>query len=95
MEETYQKYLSSDVDIAKQATTDLQKLSQHSMELATNLLLFGGDKYGILSAHPVDLMFCFLEGIVKYDVCAFQKPLVQRKLLELMLPLMKCLDKAI
>jgi hypothetical protein len=73
MEETYQKSLSSDGDTAKQAKADLQKLSQHSMELATNLLSFGGDKYGIFSAHPVDLMHCFLEGIVKYAVCAFFK----------------------
>jgi len=43
------------------------------MDLATNLLSFGGDKYGIFSAQPVDLMHCFLEGIVKYAVCAFFK----------------------
>jgi hypothetical protein len=62
MEETYQKSLSSDVVIAKQATTDLQKLSQHSIELATNLFSFGGGKYGIFSAHPVDLMHYFVGG---------------------------------
>jgi hypothetical protein len=73
MEETYQKSLSSDGDTAKQAKTDLQNLSQHSMDLATNLLSFGGAKYGIFSAHPVDLMHCFFEGIVKYAVCAFFK----------------------
>jgi hypothetical protein len=68
MEETYQKSLSSDAVTAKQAKTDLQNLSQHSMDLTTNLLSFGGDQYGIFSAHPVDLMHCFLEGIVKYAV---------------------------
>jgi hypothetical protein len=65
MEETYQKSLSSYTVTAKQAKTDLRNLSQHSIDLATNLLSFGEDKYGIFSAHPVDLMHCFLEGIVK------------------------------
>jgi hypothetical protein len=95
MEETYQKYLSSDVDIAKQVTIDLQKMSQHSIELATNLLFFGGDKSsGIFFAHPLDLMHSFLERIVKYALCAFLKPLVLQKLLAFMMPLMKCLDQA-
>ena len=71
MEETYHISLSSDVDIAKQATTDLQTLSQHSIELATNLLSIGGDKYGIFSAHLVELMHCFLGGIAKYAICAY------------------------
>jgi hypothetical protein len=74
MEKTYKKSMSSDAGTAKQAKTDLQNLSQHSMDLATNLLSFGGDKYGMfVSAHPVDLMHCFLEGIVKYAVRAFFK----------------------
>jgi hypothetical protein len=74
MEETYQKSHASDDAVAKQAKTDLQKfLSQHSIQLlATNLLLFGGDKHGIFSAQPGDLMHGFLEGIVKkYAVRAF------------------------
>ena len=61
MEETCHKALTSDVDIVKQATTDLQKLSHHSIKLATNLISFGGDKYGIFSPHLVDLMHYFLE----------------------------------
>ena len=73
MEETFEKTKSDDADVAKQAKNDLQMLSQHSMELATSLLSFGGDKYGIFSAQPVDLMHAFLEGIVKYAVCAFFK----------------------
>jgi hypothetical protein len=71
MEEAYHKSVSSYVDIAKQATTDLQTLSQHSIELATNLLSIGGDKYGIFSAHLVELMHCFLGGIAKYAICAY------------------------
>jgi hypothetical protein len=73
MEETYQKSFSIDADTTKQAKTNLQNLSQHSMDLATNLLSFGGDKYGIFSAHPVDLMHCFLDGIVKCAVSTFFK----------------------
>jgi hypothetical protein len=92
MEEAYHKSVSSYVDIAKQATTDLQTLSQHSIELATNLISFCGDKYVVFSAHPVDLMHSFLEGIVKYVVCGILKR--HWSLLELMVPLMKCLDQA-
>eukprot|EP00978_Attheya_sp_CCMP212_P007734 scaffold17975_cov55-Attheya_sp.AAC.3 len=64
MEETFEKTKSDDADVATQAKIDLQELSQHTMELATSLLTFGGDKHGIFSAQPVDLMHAFLEGIV-------------------------------
>eukprot|EP00978_Attheya_sp_CCMP212_P025389 scaffold81594_cov61-Attheya_sp.AAC.2 len=73
MEEIFEKPESSDAAVAKQAKLDLHELSQHTMELATSLLSFGGDKHGIFSAQPVDLMHAFLEGIVKYAVCALFK----------------------
>eukprot|EP00978_Attheya_sp_CCMP212_P021886 scaffold64342_cov48-Attheya_sp.AAC.4 len=69
----FRKNKSNDAAVAMQAKLDLQELSQHSMELATSLLSFGGDKHGVFSAQPVDLMHAFLEGIVKYAVCAFFK----------------------
>eukprot|EP00978_Attheya_sp_CCMP212_P025387 scaffold81593_cov85-Attheya_sp.AAC.1 len=73
MEEIFENTKSNDDAVAKQAKHDLHELSQHAMELATSLLSFGGDKHGIFSAQPVDLMHAFLEGIVKYAVCAFFK----------------------
>eukprot|EP00978_Attheya_sp_CCMP212_P009428 scaffold22307_cov29-Attheya_sp.AAC.7 len=73
MEEIFENTKSNDDDVAKQAKHDLHQLSQHAMALATSLLSFGGDKHGIFSAQPVDLMHAFLEGIVKYAVCAYFK----------------------
>eukprot|EP00978_Attheya_sp_CCMP212_P037553 scaffold178283_cov66-Attheya_sp.AAC.1 len=73
MEEIFENTKSNDDDVTKQAKLDLHQLSQHAMELATSLLSFGGDKHGIFCAQPVDLMHAFLEGIVKYAVCAFFK----------------------
>eukprot|EP00978_Attheya_sp_CCMP212_P004528 scaffold9870_cov78-Attheya_sp.AAC.1 len=73
MEEIYKNTKSDDAAVAKQAKLDLHQLSQHGMELATSLLSFGGDTHGIFCAQPVDLMHAFLEGIVKYAVCAFFK----------------------
>eukprot|EP00978_Attheya_sp_CCMP212_P016137 scaffold42014_cov81-Attheya_sp.AAC.1 len=80
MEEIFENTKSNDDDVAKQAKLDLHELSQHAMELATSRLLsFGGDKHGIFSAQPVDLMHAFLEGIVKYAVCAFFKGISSTK----------------
>eukprot|EP00978_Attheya_sp_CCMP212_P022350 scaffold66620_cov41-Attheya_sp.AAC.1 len=73
MVELYQNTKSDDAAVVKEAKNDLHELSQHRMELATSLLSFGGDKHGIFCAQPVDLMRAFLEGIVKYAVCAFFK----------------------
>eukprot|EP00978_Attheya_sp_CCMP212_P010693 scaffold26017_cov86-Attheya_sp.AAC.2 len=73
MEEIYENTKSDDAAVVKQAKLDLHELSQHGMELAISLLSFGGDKHGIFCAQPVDLMHAFLDGIVKYAVCAFFK----------------------